>query len=106
MRYYTAPGLAWDAALKITGVVLEQIMDPTMYLVVEKGIRGGISTITKRHAVANNKYMRDYDSDKESVFIPYLDANNLHGWAMSQPLPTHGFEWMTDEELTDWRDIP
>ncbi len=78
MWYYTAPGLAWNAALKITGVFLEQIMDPTMYLVVEKGIHRGISTITKRHAVANNKYMKKYDSDKESVFIPYLDANNLY----------------------------
>ena len=25
---------------------------------------------------------------------------------MCQPLPTDGFEWMTDEELTNWRDIP
>jgi hypothetical protein len=53
--YYTAPGLAWDACLKITGVELDLISDPDMYLLIEKGIRGGISTITKRHAVANNK---------------------------------------------------
>ncbi len=91
-----------DVALKITNVSLELITDPTMYLMVEKGIHGGICTIMKRHAAANNKYMKDHDPNKESVFVPYLDANNPYGWAMSQPLPTHGFKWMTDEELNNW----
>ena len=57
MWYYTAPGLAWDAALKLTEVELELISDPDMYLFTENGIIGGISTITKRHAKANNKYI-------------------------------------------------
>ena len=52
--YYTAPGLAWDAILKLTKVELELISDPDMYLFIERGIRGGTSTITKKHAVANN----------------------------------------------------
>ena len=60
----------------------------------EKGIRGGISHISKRYAEANNKYMKDFDKTKPSTFIQYLDANNLYGWAMSQKLPTHGFKWM------------
>ncbi len=72
---------------------------------VESGIRGGISTITKRHAAANNRYMTDHDHNKEKVYILYLDANNLYGWAMSQPLPTGEFEWMREEEPTNWRDI-
>ena len=29
----------------------------------------------------------------------YLDANNLYRWAMSQYLPTHGFKFLTDEEI-------
>ncbi len=45
--------------------------------------------------------MRDYNPNEESVYILYWDVNNLYRWAMSEPLPTHGFEWMTDEELTN-----
>ena len=70
LHYYTAPGLAWDAMLKITEVEIDLISDPDMYLMVEKGIRGGISTITKRYARANNKYTKGYDKDQISVYIP------------------------------------
>jgi hypothetical protein len=101
--YYTSPGLSWDAALKLTGVELELISDPDMYLFTENDIRGGISTITKRHAKANNKYMAKYNPKKESIHIPYMDANNLYGLAMSQPLPIRDFKWMSGEELEKWR---
>ena len=40
--------------------------------------------------------MRDYNPNKPSTYSQYLDANNLYGWAMSQPLPTHGFRWKKD----------
>ena len=97
-HYYTSPGLAWDACLKETKQQLQLLTDYDMLMMIERGIRGGISHISKRYAEANNKYMKDYNPDKESTYIQYLDANNLYGWAMSQPLPTHGFEWM--ENLT------
>ena len=70
----------------------------------EKGIRGGISHISKRYAEASNKYMKDYNPDEGSTYIQYLDANNLYGWAMSQSPSTHGFKWMknlTKESLMD-----
>ena len=104
--YYTAPGLFYDACLKKTKINLELLTDPTMYLMIEKGIRGGISVAVHRHSVANNKYMEKYDPTKKSKYIMYLDANNLYGYAMSQPLPTHGFRWMDSNELDNWRNIP
>ena len=48
-------------------------------MMFERGIRGGITHISKRYAVANNKYMKDYNPDEESSYIQYLDANNLYG---------------------------
>ena len=95
-HYYTSPGLAWDACLKETGQELQLLHDYDMLMMFERGIRGGISHISKRYAEANNKYMKDYDPDEESTYIQYRDANNLYGWAMSQSLPTHGFKWMKD----------
>ena len=95
-HYYTSPGLAWDACLKETGQELELLHDYDMLMMFEQGIRGGITHISKRYSEANNKYMKDYNPDKESTFIQYLDANNLYGWAMLQSLPTHGFKWMCD----------
>ena len=85
-HYFSSPGLSWDAMLKMTGVKLEKISDIDKYLFIEKGLRGGISYIAKRYAKANNKYMNDYDPEKPSTFITYLDMNNLYGWAMSKYL--------------------
>ena len=64
-----------------------------MLLMVEKGIRGGICHAIYRYAEANNKYMKNYNKDKEESFLQYLDDNNLYGWAMSQKLPVNGFQW-------------
>ena len=68
-HYFNSPGLSLDAMLTMTGVELEPISDSDMHLFIEKGMRGGISYIAKVHSNANNKYMKDYESDKESVFI-------------------------------------
>ena len=105
--YYTSPGLSWDALLKHSKVNLELLTDPDMLLMFEKGIRGGISMISNRHGRANNKYMKEkFDSSQPSKFVPYLDANNLYGWAMMKPLPVGDFHWMTGDELERWREFP
>lgn len=95
-HYYTSPGLAWDALLKKTRTELELLTDIDMFLMVEKGLRGGISMVSKRHVVANNKHVDGYDPNKPSNYLMYLDANNLYGWAMMQKLPTGQFEWKND----------
>ena len=98
--YFTAPGLAWDACLKVTGVYLELLSDPNMLLMFEKGIRGGISIISNRYGEANNKYMRKgFNKNKPSKYLMYLDANNLYGCGMSEKLPTHGFKWLAGREM-------
>ena len=60
---------------------------------VEKGKRGEICKATYRYAKTNNKYMKNYDENNESLYIEYLDTNNLYGWAISQKLPMNGFKW-------------
>jgi len=103
--YYTSPGLAWDACLKKTGVKLELMSDINMLLVIEKGIRGGVSMIRTRYSKAYYKHLKNFNPNEESKFIQYLDANNLYGWAMSQPLPVSNFEWMNENELENRKEF-
>ena len=74
--------------------MLELLQDMDMLLMFERGIRGGITQAVHRYASANNPYMEEYDKNKETNYLQYLDANNLYGWAMSQPLPTGEFRWI------------
>ena len=97
--YYTAPGLAWDAMLKMTGINLELLSNVDMLLMIEKGIRGGISIISNRYGKANNKYMKDFNKKEPSKYLMYVDANNLYGCGMSQKLPVHSFKWMSNKEI-------
>ena len=80
-HYHSAPGLSWDALLKKTGVELELLTDLDMHLMIERGMRGGISMVSKRYAKANNPRAEGYDPAQPTNYIKYLDANNLYGWA-------------------------
>ena len=88
--------------LKMTGINLELITDIDMYQMVEIGLRGGVSYIANRYSKPNNKYRSDYDKNRESSYLMYLDANNIYGWAMSQPLTTGRFKWLKKDK---WDDI-
>ena len=65
-HYFSSPELSWDAMVKMTEIELDLISDINMDLSIEKGMRVGISYIAKIHSKANNKYMKCYDSSKES----------------------------------------
>ena len=94
-HFYISPGLACKACLKCTGIKLELLTNPDMLLMFEREIKAGITQAVRKYALANNKYMGDrFDPESESSYLQYLDANNLYGWAMSQPLPTGGFKWV------------
>ena len=67
-----------------------------MLLMVEKSIRLGICHAIYWYAKANNKYMKDFDKNKESSNLKYCDVNNLYCWAMSRKLPVNKFEWIED----------
>ena len=87
-HYFSSPGLSWDAMLKMTQIRLRKIDDIEMHLFIEKGIRGGISYISKSYAKAD-----------DNKTIMYWDANNLYGWAIIQPLPVCDFKFLTKKEI-------
>ena len=99
--FLSLPGLAWQACLKHSGIKLELISDIDMLLIIEKGIRGGICQSIFRNAKADDKYMIDYDENKEFSFLIYTDYNNLYGKTMSEKLPVDGLEWVEDISVID-----
>ena len=84
VKFLSLSGLAWKAPLKKTEVKLKILTDIDMLLMVEKGIRGGVSHAIHQYAKANNKYVKDYDKNEESSYLKYWNVNNLYGWAMPQ----------------------
>ena len=76
-KFLSAPGLAWQECLKKTKVKLDLLIDIDMLLMVEKSFRGGICHSIYQYAKANNKCMKYYDKNKESLHIQYWDANKI-----------------------------
>ena len=85
-KFLSAPGLAWQAALKKTKVRLDLLNDIYMLLMVEN-IREGIW-------YSVYQYARKVMIKKKSSYIQYWDVNDLYGWAMSQKLPLNNYEWI------------
>ena len=71
-----------------------------MLMMIEKGIRGGMCHAIYRHVKANNKYMKNYDKNTESLYLEYLDTNNLYGWVIPQKLPVDDFKWIKEDDLS------
>ena len=77
------------------------LTDPEMHSFIESSIRGGLATISQRHAVSNNPYLpaEHYDPSKEHSYVIYTDAYNLYGLALSRPLPISDFKFLSDEKI-------
>ena len=88
-----APQLSWDAMLYRTGWSLTLRDDPAMFPMLDANLRGGVSMISERYAMANNKYLGTlYSPSKSTSYIMYLDPNDLYGCAMSQAMPEVDFD--------------
>ena len=88
-HYFSSSGLSWDTMLKMTGVKLEKIHDIDIHLLLEKGMRGGISYISNI-----------YSKSSDDISIMYWDMNNLYGTVMSfDYLPYKDFKWLSKEEI-------
>ena len=94
-QYYTASNLSGDAMLKLSKAPLRLLKEREQLDMVEGLIRGGVSSIyNKRLAVANNKYLPNFNPKAPSTFIVMIDANNLYGGIMEKfPLPLNNFEY-------------
>lgn len=103
-HYFTLPGFSFDAMLKFTKVELELLLDYDMYIFLENGIRGGITTCPKKYAQSNNPFANgvNFDQSKETSHLMYIDANALYSLAMSAKLPKSNFHWMASEKLKDY----
>ena len=75
-KFLSDPGLTWQTALNRTKAELKLLINYDMLLMVEKGIRGGICHEIHWYAKVNNKYMKDYDKNKESSYLKYWNVNN------------------------------
>ena len=98
-KFHSAPGLALQAASKTTKVKLELLTNIDMEyitLLIICGIRDRICRYAKKYIKANNKYIKNYDKNKESSYLKYWDVNNLYGSSMSQKFPIIEFEWVKD----------
>ena len=62
----------------------------------KKDKTGRIYQSIYRYVKASNKYIKDYDKNKESLYLQYWDVNNLYGWEMSKMLPVNNYEWIKD----------
>ena len=86
LYFVSLPGYTWACGLKYTNIRLQTLQDKEMILLLENGIRGGIS------GVMGDRYAKS-DENKN---ILYVDANNLYGFGMSEPLPYDNIKFETD----------
>lgn len=100
-HFVSSPGMTMVALLKLTKEKVWSLTDPKQYLLIDKAKREDICFAGKSHVRDNNLYCESisFAKKKPETFLPYLDANNLYGHAMSQLLPVGGFKWASQTTL-------
>lgn len=86
-------------ALKSTGVELDLICNPDLYLTIESGIRSGLSCVAQCYARANEPSLPEYDRDKPISHLTYLNCNSLYATCQTYPLPVGNFKFLTPNEI-------
>ncbi|XP_034236350.1 uncharacterized protein LOC117642369 [Thrips palmi] len=100
LHFISAPSFYYQACLKMSGVVLDLFQDPNEYLMVENGIRGGLSQVFQRHCKANNPSLKNYDSTKPTSYAVLLDQNSLYAAAQYHfKMPVGNYRWLTQDEI-------
>ncbi|CAG8531738.1 14133_t:CDS:2 [Dentiscutata erythropus] len=104
-HYVSAPGMFNDLLYKSSEVEIKLMTDMDEYLMVENGIRGGMTMVSQRYAKANNEKCPDYDPNKLKFWIMYEDMNALYSGAMTQYMPTEILGKVGPEEISDIQSI-
>ena len=100
-KYLSTPGLALDACLKSTGIAIQCLTDMEQYNMIESGIRGGISVISKRLATANNRYLPNFDPNLPESYLWFIDVNGLYSYTMAHyPMPIGDYSWLSADEIS------
>ncbi|XP_053205601.1 uncharacterized protein LOC128392015 [Panonychus citri] len=104
-HYMTGPGLSFAAAFRRLQIEVELFCDIDKLMMIEKGIRGGLTTVARRYVKANNPNVPGYDGGDQTHLL-YLDVNNLYGYAMCSYLPYAYYAWKNfDDEEAVLRDL-
>ena len=90
----SAPGLAWQAAVKKTEVKLVLLTDIYKLLMEKKGIRCRLCHCIYAYVKANSKYLKAYTGNKESSYVKYWNVDHLYGQTLSQKLPVNDLTWV------------
>ena len=96
LYFVSLPGYTWQCGLKYTGINLQTLQDKDMILLLENNIRAGFSS------VMGDRYIK---SDKNKKIL-YIDANNLYGHSMSEPLPYDEIKFDNNIKLEDILNTP
>ena len=90
-HFYSAPNLSWDAILITAGVKMELMQDIDQLLFFEKAIRGGINGLGPlKHFEANNKYLDNFNPEKDVTFRAFFDVTSLYAGTMQMKCRSEG----------------